>query len=302
MRLYSLPGLARSESSLRRTNRFRPGAEQLDDRLVPAGLDPVYMATFGDAVTDDNAFSASGYRQWTIDAGADVYQTDTYERPVAQTFKVVRDASGTQQFAASEYFQNLDIVQARAGFDDTFLYVAVKVAGLSKLTDDGKVTPEGLAYRYGFRIATQADGGGGLLVTADQPQFKNSPNTTFGQVGTFVYRDANGDVGGTGRDVTKQDRQAEVGGNGYERVAASDGRLSNGPVGPLRPSESERPDRGRVCPEIPVVRVTRLPTCRTCRTSLPRPTRASRTRATTPGMTSTRRARRVRHTGRRSAT
>jgi hypothetical protein len=67
-----------------------------------------------------------------------------------------------------------------------------------------------------------------LLVVADQPQLKNSPNTTFGRVGTFIYRDGNGDVGGTGRDVTKQDRQAEVNGNGYDKVLASDGKLSSG--------------------------------------------------------------------------
>ena len=92
----------------------------------------------------------------------------------------------------------------------------------------------GQSTSRGWRTATdsgwrlQEDGGGGLLVTADQPAFKNKPPTRFGSVGTFIHRDFNGDVGGTGRSVTKEDRQAEVGGNGYERVVASDGRKLSG--------------------------------------------------------------------------
>jgi hypothetical protein len=206
-----------------------PSLEGLEHRALPASFTPVYSALFGDAVTADNAFTAAdGKRYWTVDPGADQYQTDLYERPTAQTYQVRRLADGTEQFAAREYFQNLDIVQAQAGFDADYLYVSVKLAGLNKLTDDGKTTAEGLVYRYGFRIAKQTDGGGGLLIVADQPQLKNAPHTAFGPKGTFVYRDANGDVGGTGLDVTKQDRQAEVGGNGYERVLAADGRLVSG--------------------------------------------------------------------------
>lgn len=209
--------------------RRRPTVEALENRLQPAPVAPLYTTTVTDAVTDDNAFmAADGRRYWTIDPGADSYQNDVYERPTAQTYQVRLLADGSERFAAAEYFQNLDIVQARAGFDAQYLYVAIKLAGLGKLTADGQAAYEGLVYRYGFRIANQADGGGGLLVVADQPQLKNAPHTAFGSVGTFVYRDANGDVGGTGLNVTKQDRQAEVNGNGYERVLVSDGKLASG--------------------------------------------------------------------------
>jgi hypothetical protein len=202
----------------------------LEPRWQPAApVNPVYTATFADAVTIDNEFTgADGKHYWTIDSGADQYQNDTYERPTVQTFKVVPAAGGAQFFATGEYYANLDIVEGRAGFDETFLYVSVRMAGLTRHTSDGAVTTEGLVYQYGFRMALEADGGRGLLVVADQPELKNKPNTGFAGLGTFIYRDANGDVGGTGRSVTKQDREAEVGGNGYERVVASDGRTSNG--------------------------------------------------------------------------
>ena len=214
----------------RRTQAQRPGLEILEDRAQPAAmLDPVYSATFSDAITADEAFVAkNGQRYWTIEAGADDYQNDVYERPTAQTYEVRKLADGSKRFAAAEYFENLDIEQARVGFDDTFLYVAVDMQGLNKSTADGKNTLEGLVYRYGFRLSLESDGGHGLLVVADQPALKNSPSTTFASVGTFVYRDVNGDVGGTGLDVTKEDNEGEVAGNGYELKVVSDGKADNG--------------------------------------------------------------------------
>jgi hypothetical protein len=188
---------------------------------------PSYSVTFDDAVTGDNAFTAAdGNQYWTVDAGADDYQNDVYERPTAQTYQVRRLADGEERFAAAEYLENLDIVRARAGFDDQYLYVSIEMNGLNKVTSDGASSYEGLKYRYGFRISNEADGGHGFLVVADAPQFKSG--TTFGSVGTFAYFDKNGDVGGTGRDVTKQDREAEVGGNGYESVVIADGKTPSG--------------------------------------------------------------------------
>jgi SdrD B-like domain len=210
--------------------RLRPRLEALEPRWQPAApVDPTYLATFGDAVTRDNEFvSTDGYRFWTIDAGPDQYQNDSYERPTAQTYQVRQSRDGTEQFASAEYFANLDIVEARAGFDDTFLYVSIRMAGLGEHSSNGAIATKGLVYRYGFRLALEEDGGGGLLVTASQPALQNKPPTRYGSLSTFIHRDFNGDVGGTGRSVTKQDRLAEVGGNGYERVVASDGRKVSG--------------------------------------------------------------------------
>jgi hypothetical protein len=209
----------------REPREHRPSLEALDNRILPAVLTPVYSESISDAVTIDNALNATSNKVvWTIDPGADDYQTDSYERPVAQTFEVRGLAGGGQAFAAKEYFSNLDIAEARSGLDGQYLYLSIKMAGLDKWTEDGKRTHEGLAYRYGFRLARSEDGGGGYLVTSDQPSFK--VGTNWSGLGTFIHHDFNGDVGGTGRDVTKQDRAAEVQGNGYENVVASDGRAA----------------------------------------------------------------------------
>jgi hypothetical protein len=196
--------------------------------LLPCGFataqTPVYTTTFGDAVTGDNAFVATdGFRRWDIDPGADSYQNDVYERPTAQTYTDVEGVYATDKV---EYYENLDIVQARAGFDDDFLYVAIDLYGLDKSTADGVDTVEGLVYRYGIRIGTDPDGTGGFLLVTDQPLLKNG--TTYGGLGTFGYQDTNLDVGGTGLTVTKQDVPGEVSGDGYETVVISDGKTGAG--------------------------------------------------------------------------
>ena len=202
--------------------------EYLENRCLPAPASPVYQVTFGDAVTGVNAFrGADGQRYWTVSSGADNYQVDTYERPTAQNYQVRRLQDGSQRFAASEYLENLDLVQAKAGYDGQYLYVSLDLFGLNKVTADGSQSYEGLNQQYGFRLSKDSpDGRGGLLLVADQPQFKNSPNTSWGSAGTFGYRDSNRDVGGTGLAVTKQDRSGEVAGNGYESVVIADGRLN----------------------------------------------------------------------------
>ena len=283
--------------------RTRLSVQSLEDRTTPAVLDPVYTATFADAVTADNAFTAAdGQRYWTIDAGADSYQNDLYERPTAQTYQVRTLADGSERFAAAEYFQNLDIVEARAGFDANFLYVSIKLAGLDKLTADGKPPPKGWSTATASASPSRPTAAAGCSSSPTSRSSRTRRTPRFGQVGTFIYRDANGDVGGTGLDVTKQDRQAEVNGNGYEEVLASDGKLSFGPEGALGSRQPDRPDRGRVRARLQGAGLHGRRTWPTCRTSPSRPTRACRTRATISGTTSTPRARPARPTGRRTAT
>lgn len=192
---------------------------------------PVYTKTWRDCNTSDNKFVGDdGIFYWDVDANCDIYQRDLYERPMTQTFY---DTAG--RFGAVEYFEYLDITRARGGYDSRYMYVQIDLAGRNHLTSDGSVIPVGLAERYGFRFAQDPNGRGGFLIVADQPEFKNEPNTVFGPIGTFGYQDTDGDVGGaadsgpTGLTITKSDNPDEEDGlNGYDTALISDGTLSDG--------------------------------------------------------------------------
>jgi hypothetical protein len=192
---------------------------------------PVYQSTFPDCITGTNAFQADEGRFWTVDKGCDIYQIDTYERPTIQEFKTVEG-----KYASKEYFEYLDIVQARTGLDDQFVYVRIDLYGRDNSTSGGDDIEVGMMERYGFRFSTDPDGRNGVLIVSDQPESKNEPNTKFGNIGLSGYRDTNKDVGGadedgpTGLDVTKSDNPNEESGmNGYDQVIISDGRLEGGP-------------------------------------------------------------------------
>ena len=101
---------------------------------------PVYTTTYADAVTGDNAFNASdGNRYWTVDPGADSYQIGSYERPTVKNYQIIDG-----KYATDEYFAYLDIHQAKVGFDDQYLYIAIDLFGLDKSTTDWVGTRVGL--------------------------------------------------------------------------------------------------------------------------------------------------------------
>lgn len=195
---------------------------------------PVYERTANDCVTGDNAFIGDdGKRFWDVDAGCDVYQIDVYERP---TVKEYRRRGPSGRFASNEYFEYLDITSASVGVTSRYLHVRIDLFGRHNCTSGGDNITVGMMERYGFRISTDPDGRNGVLIVADQPEVKNEPNTSFGPLGIFGYRDTNGDVGGaarngpTGLAVTKTDNANEESGmNGFDRVIISDGRLEGGP-------------------------------------------------------------------------
>ncbi|MGK7875979.1 MAG: PEP-CTERM sorting domain-containing protein [Xenococcaceae cyanobacterium] len=209
-----------------------------------ASISPVYTTTFQDAVTGDNAFIGTVpgnndfKRYWDIDPVADSYQNEFYERPTVQTYVVIEEQdSGNEKFAANEYFENLDIVEGKVGFDDEFLYFAIELFGRDKSTSDGVDTPEGLIYEYGVRFSTDPDGRNGFLLRTDQPELKNG--TTFGTLGNLGFRDTDGDVGGaalksggglTGLSVTKEDNpNEETDLNGFDEQVIADGKKKEDP-------------------------------------------------------------------------
>jgi hypothetical protein len=196
-----------------------------------AQINPVYTLAIGDAVTGDNAFNSGGSRYYDVDAGSDRYQNDFYERPTVQTY-----ATRSGRYAAEEYFGFLDIVQAKVGFDDRYLYVAIDMFSRDKSTKDGVDTEVGLLERYGFRIGQNADGRNSRLFVADQPE---TNGTAYSRLKTFAHLDTDVAVGGrgifnggaTGLNVTKSDNLLEEAGmNGYENQFISDGRFGNNDV------------------------------------------------------------------------
>lgn len=219
-------------------------------------LSTVYTQTASDAVTGDNLFVFGGFSYWTVDAGADSYQNDLYERPTAQNYQITNG-----RFAAEEYHGYIDIVETRWGNDDRYFYASIRVFDLNKTTNNGVSTIEGLRGRYGIKVSSDADGRGGLFLQVDEPAFAagSSVNTVFTNLKTEAWRDADLDVGGrggpihgnsgpTGVRVTRTDNnQEEFGLTGYEElVVVSDGRLpGNGPqvlwqrVSPTSPTTLE---------------------------------------------------------------
>src|SRR5688572_27508018 len=147
---------------------------------LAAPVAPVYFVTTNDAVTGDapNAHvNTANQRRWTIDAGADSYQNDFYERPTAQSYELNTVAGGGGQiYAAKEYVQYIDITQGKAGYDGQYIYVSIDLFGRNKHTEDNVQTSVGLVERYGFRIGgslTDPQSRGGYLIVADNPETKN---------------------------------------------------------------------------------------------------------------------------------
>ncbi|HLP82972.1 MAG TPA: hypothetical protein VK157_01360 [Phycisphaerales bacterium] len=202
---------------------------------------PVYTQSFTDFVTGDNNFNFGGFRFYTIDAAADSYQNDVYERPIAQAFNLING-----NYASEEYHSYVDVTGARFGFDNRYAYFAIDVFGRDKRTKDGVNSFEGLKAKYVVRFGADADGRNSYYIAADEPGFAGTPNTVFTNAKTEGYRDTDMDVGGrggpihgqpgpSGASVTKtQNLLEEFGNNGYDQqIILSDGLLNGGQTQPV---------------------------------------------------------------------
>jgi len=194
---------------------------------------PTYSVTANDSITGLNQFSGTdGKERWTVTPGADSYQNEFYERPTAQTYN-----TDGGDFSATEYFEFLDITQARFGYDSQFMFVSIELNGRDKITDDGTSSFIGLKSEYGSRFALDADGRNGYLVRVTDPE--NEHGTTWGKTKNFGFKDTDGDVGGanpsgpSGLSVTKDDEPAEESGppalGGYDTEVISDGKKKDNP-------------------------------------------------------------------------
>jgi len=167
---------------------------------------PTYMATWDDAVTGSNTFFSGGSQRWFVDPGADNYFTDDYERPMNQSFSFNNGIYSTN----SDYFGNLDIVQGRAGFDDTFLYFGIDLYSTKLYVKDGSSKDEGLKYVYRVRFGANETGAGGYMFSTETPSDFGS---SWHLQKNFAWKDSNGDV--------------NTDGNGFETRIVSDGKLDS---------------------------------------------------------------------------
>lgn len=205
-----------------------------------------YDQVFADASTGDNMFTAEDYeRHWFVTPYADRYQDDVYERPTAQTFKYYTIdsflGSGKGGYEAGDrvvatdtndpaYFGYLDVVRGyyHASAMDGFMYFAIEVYSDQKLGSgyDEWEADFGESSLYNIRLSNSPSHAGaaisryGLLLSADAKDF----TSTFTGHKLFGYYDKNGDVGGYGVSMTKDD--GDYYGNGYEMTVISDGKDS----------------------------------------------------------------------------
>jgi hypothetical protein len=191
---------------------------------------PVYQRTYTDCVTAPNQqANTSNKQRWTISPGCDSYQNEVYERPTTQTYQVNGTSSG-DIFAATEYYENLDIVGAQAGVDSSYLYVSIDLFGVNHLTEDGKSAFEGLKYQYEFLLSPSSDGANGFWLASKE----GTPlGTSYQLLRNEGQKDTNGDVGGSGAlnglSITKSNDPNAALGNGFDTDWIDDGRLkSNG--------------------------------------------------------------------------
>lgn len=189
---------------------------------------PTYTTTFDDATTFQNEFTDTNNTQrWTISSGADDFATDLYERPVSQNFREYTDkATNETKFATDgDYWGNLDITQAQAGFDSKYLYTSINLHDTNHYKANGQVEDIGLNAEYRVRLSNNANGNGGFMFETQSP-YQNLLDHGNDWVTTrnYVYFDSDNDlaVDGATPDL-EQDN-----GTGYDTEIVNDGQMKPG--------------------------------------------------------------------------
>lgn len=198
---------------------------------------PTYQLTVQDAVTGDNEFTNGGTHYWFVNTNADDYANDGYERPTAQNYEyviaqakvgndpelVVGSTYSATGFSNPAYYGYVDIVSGKFGYDSQYMYFAIELYSVNKVGNNGQATSDfGEGTFYNIRLSEDANGKGGVLLSAE-----NAKDLTgsYQLVKQFGYFDRDGTVGGPGGVGTPDEG---LGGNpGYETVIIADGKAKD---------------------------------------------------------------------------
>ena len=134
------------------------------------------------------------------------------------------------------YYGYLDIVEAKAGFDSNWLYIAIDLFSLNRVSNSGSVNQQGLEDFYRFRIGKGPAGAewrNGFLVSIQNPTVNSATSFTLDSKAE-VFADQSsgqggvspGDVGGAFLSLTKETSPGEAAGNGYDVQVVADGRTN----------------------------------------------------------------------------
>ena len=192
-------------------------------------LSPVYGDTHTDFTTGDNFVEGHG---WFVDPLADSHIIDPLrERPLGRDEFYFEP--GGNYVNPGPYYAYVDIKDAAFGSDDQYLYFKMTMFGKGSYDDmDSNMDESTFGYGADYTILLgqnsegQANNSIKLTFSGEEASLRTGSggqfNTTTGQ-GDY---DANGDVGGSGINVTIE--AGDTDGDGYESPKISGGKLENG--------------------------------------------------------------------------
>jgi len=191
-------------------------------------LTPTYLPGVSDAVTGSNFISGSN-GGWYVTPGADEHVNDlNRERPLSTNGF---HSSGGQWVHPGTYYSYLDIVNARWGYDNTYLYFQQTLygnwfQGSPTSSRDYGAFGSGTLYNIILGQSNDREANGSILLRASG----DTKETWTGSTGQFLskstqgFLDQNNSVGGSG--ITRTKENGDTVGNGYEyEVIQSDGKV-----------------------------------------------------------------------------
>ena len=172
-------------------------------------LTPSYSHFAADYTWEDN-----GGGIFTVPTDASDYPNEVWERPV-ESGKWSDSAPTRTLESGGKYFAYNDIESAAFGWDNDYLYARITVVDGS--TWDGSSYDTGVGYKghYYIYFSQSSQGANGWIMELDSgtslsgSQTNNSPldefnpvSSSYTNIPTSLFHDANGDVGGTGLNNT----------------------------------------------------------------------------------------------------